>query len=360
MQPRSAGHRFSAVVIGAGVAGMLASVRLAEAGIEHVVLEKNDDVGGSWYENTYPGAGVDTPSYLYSYSFFDRDWSTHFGKRDEVQAYLRRRSPTPTTCATGIRFGTEVTRAAYDAAAQRWRVTACDADGTEQVLEAPVLITAVGVLNRPKLPPLPGLDTFEGPLFHSAPLARGARRRRPRGKRVAIVGTGASAMQIGPADRRHGRLASRSSSARPSGSRRTTCTSPPSATQVHWLMEHVPYYRGVVPSPALLDLQRQGPPDPAGRPGVGRRSGVDQRRQPRPPSVLRALPDAPSWTAATDLVAKALPDYPPFGKRMLLDNGWFRDAAATARRAGHRGGQRGDTEGPRATPQASSASTTSW
>src|SRR3954449_10061590 len=86
-EARPAGD-FSVVVIGAGIAGMLASARLTEAGIDHVVLEKNADVGGSWYENTYPGAGVDTPSYLYSYSFFPRAWSTHFGKRDEVQDYL--------------------------------------------------------------------------------------------------------------------------------------------------------------------------------------------------------------------------------------------------------------------------------
>ncbi len=108
---------FRVVVIGAGVSGMLAAIRLAEAGIEHVVLEKNDDVGGTWLENAYPGAGVDTPSHLYSYSFAPRRWSTHFGKRDEVLTYLR-------DVADGhdlrkvIRFGTEVASAEYRD--QRW------------------------------------------------------------------------------------------------------------------------------------------------------------------------------------------------------------------------------------------------
>jgi 4-hydroxyacetophenone monooxygenase len=74
------------IVIGAGVSGILAAIKLAEAGIAHVVLEKNADVGGTWLENSYPGAGVDTPSHLYSYSFAPRAWSTHFGKRDEVWA----------------------------------------------------------------------------------------------------------------------------------------------------------------------------------------------------------------------------------------------------------------------------------
>lgn len=80
--------RLHAIVIGAGIAGMLASVELTRAGIPHVIVEKNDEVGGSWWENRYPGAGVDTPSHLYSISSFPHNWSTHFGKRDEVQNYL--------------------------------------------------------------------------------------------------------------------------------------------------------------------------------------------------------------------------------------------------------------------------------
>ena len=108
------GTGFRVVVIGAGLSGMLAAIRLREAGIGCVVLEKNDDVGGTWLENGYPGAGVDTPSHLYSFSFAPKQWTTHFGKRDEVLAYLREVADRYDLRGM-IRFGTEAAGAAYDA-----------------------------------------------------------------------------------------------------------------------------------------------------------------------------------------------------------------------------------------------------
>ncbi len=219
----------TALVIGAGVAGMLISTQLAEAGIEHTVLEKNDEVGGSWYENHYPGAGVDTPSYLYSISSFDHDWSTHFGKRDEVQGYLQAFADHHRV-RDRIRFGTEVVSAAYDPATQHWNVHVRDRDGREHALTSRILISAVGILNRLKLPDLPGMDTFTGPLFPLGRVAGAPRRtrgahRQARGHRR--VGGRRPADRAG--HRRRGRLAA-SSSARPSGSPPTTTTSPPSAT----------------------------------------------------------------------------------------------------------------------------------
>src|SRR4051812_35073675 len=117
--PAVPGTDLRVVVIGAGVSGMLAAIRLHEAGIAHVVLEKNDDVGGTWLENAYPGAGVDTPSHLYSYSFAPRQWSTHFGKRDEVLGYLRGVADRY-GLRERIRFGVEAAGAEWDAARQRW------------------------------------------------------------------------------------------------------------------------------------------------------------------------------------------------------------------------------------------------
>ena len=245
-EPRSPGapsEEMSVIVVGAGIAGMLASTRLTEAGIAHVVLEKNPEVGGSWWENRYPGAGVDTPSYLYSLSGFEHDWSTHFGKRDEVQGYLEAFADRHDV-RRQVRFGVEVTRAAYDVERQLWAVTTRDAEGHTEELTARVLISAVGLLNRPKVPALPGIDTFTGPLFHSArwPVELDAPDALV-GKRVAIVGAGASAMQIGPAivDR--------------VGSLTVFQRSPQWIApnddyfagvedDVHWLMAHVPGYRG--------------------------------------------------------------------------------------------------------------------
>ncbi|HEV7212493.1 MAG TPA: NAD(P)/FAD-dependent oxidoreductase [Blastococcus sp.] len=317
-RPRTArADDFSVVVIGAGVAGMLASARLTEAGIAHVVLEKNDDVGGSWYENTYPGAGVDTPSYLYSYSFFPRAWSTHFGKRDEVQAYLLDFAEARDLRRT-IRFGTEVTSAAYDPAAQRWHVTAVGRDGEAQEFSANAVISAVGVLNRPKIPPLPGLDSFRGPLFHSAQWPEDVHLT---GKRVALVGAGASAMQIGPA------IADRV------GSLTVFQRSPqwiapndvyfsPVGEHVHWLMEHVPYYAAWyrarlswIYNDKVHPTLQVDPEWPEERLSINAANHGHRGFYER--YLTRQLEGRP------DLVAKSLPDYPPFGKRMLLDNGWY-------------------------------------
>jgi 4-hydroxyacetophenone monooxygenase len=296
---------------------MLASARLTEAGIEHVVLEKNEDVGGSWYENTYPGAGVDTPSYLYSYSFFPRAWSTHFGKRDEVQAYLLDFAEARDLRRT-IRFRTEVTSAAFDAAAQRWRVTAVGPDGEVQEFSANALISAVGVLNRPKIPPLPGLDTFRGPLFHSAQWPEDVDLT---GKRVALVGAGASAMQIGPAI------------AEQVGSLTVFQRSPqwiapndvyfsPVGEHVHWLMEHVPYYAAWyrarlswIYNDKVHPTLQIDPEWPEERLSINAANHGHRGFYER--YLTRELEGRP------DLIAKSLPDYPPFGKRMLLDNGWY-------------------------------------
>ncbi|OZE32325.1 monooxygenase, partial [Rhodococcus sp. 05-2254-6] len=137
--PVAAPNDLSVIVIGAGVSGMLAAIKLHEAGISHVVLEKNSDVGGGWFENTYPGAGVDTPSHLYSYSFAPRAWSTHFGKRDEVWQYLSDVA-SEHDLRQRIRFGTEVATAEYDAQRQGWTVRTVDGE----TLTADVVITATG------------------------------------------------------------------------------------------------------------------------------------------------------------------------------------------------------------------------
>jgi 4-hydroxyacetophenone monooxygenase len=302
---------FRVVVIGAGVSGMLAAIELAEAGIEHVVLEKNDDVGGTWLENGYPGAGVDTPSHLYSYSFAPRRWSTHFGKRDEVLAYLR-------DVADGhglrkvIRFGTEVASAEYRD--QRWVVTTT----AGETLEADAVITAVGQLNRPKIPALPGMDTFGGPLFHSA---RWPSDLDVSGKRVAIVGTGASAMQIVPAiagRATHVTVFQRS----PQWAAPSAVYFSPIDDAASLLMEHVPFYRRWYRTRLSWNTGDR----------VHASLQVDDEWE-HPERSVNAANDAhrrffthyleQELAERDDLLESALPDYPPFGKRMLLDNGWY-------------------------------------
>ncbi|MFC5746475.1 flavin-containing monooxygenase [Actinomadura rugatobispora] len=180
------------VIIGSGFGGIGMAIRLVQEGFgDVVVLEKAADLGGTWRDNTYPGAACDVPSHLYSFSFERKtDWSRRFPPQEEILDYLR-------DCAREygimplIRFGTEVTEARFDEGAGLWHVATSRGD----TLSARVLVSACGQLNRPVLPDIPGRETFTGASFHSARWDHGAALD---GRRVAIVGTGASAIQIIP------------------------------------------------------------------------------------------------------------------------------------------------------------------
>ena len=180
-------------IIGTGFGGLAAAVRLRQAGIEDLVLfEKSTDVGGVWRENIYPGAACDVPSHLYSLSFAPKaDWSRRFAPQEEIHQYLRDVARDFDLLGF-IRFGTEALTAAFDEDGGAWRLTL--GDGT--VHEAEVLIAATGQLSRPSTPDIPGLDRFEGALFHSA---RWDHDHDLAGERVAVIGTGASAVQFVPA-----------------------------------------------------------------------------------------------------------------------------------------------------------------
>src|SRR5688572_28250633 len=185
---------FRVAVIGAGMSGLVAAHRLNQAGIDVVVLEKNDDVGGTWLENSYPGCRVDVSNLFYCYSFAQRDdWPQHFSTQEVLLEYFRgvadRFGLRPL-----IRFGTEVLSAELDEATMRWTLRV-RADGGEDTLEADAIVSGVGQLNRPNVPDLPGGSTFAGPTFHSA---RWDHDVDLTGKRVVVIGTGASAAQFVP------------------------------------------------------------------------------------------------------------------------------------------------------------------
>ncbi|MFC6672055.1 flavin-containing monooxygenase [Marinobacterium aestuariivivens] len=186
---------FPVVIIGAGMGGILAGIRLDEAGIPYTIIEKNPGVGGTWFENKYPGCRVDVPGHSYSFSFEpNHDWRNHFPLSDEIREYYER-------CARDydveqkIRFETEVVSAVFDDPSQTWKVEIRDRDGHREVLEARAVISAVGQLNRPKMPDIPGLDRFEGQLVHSGAWPDSCQHE---GTRVAVIGSGASAFQIIP------------------------------------------------------------------------------------------------------------------------------------------------------------------
>src|SRR5580704_2367066 len=179
------------VIIGAGFSGLGAAIKLTQAGhTDLVILERAEDVGGTWRDNTYPGCRCDVQSNLYSYSFDPKpDWSETFPAQPELWAYLQR-----VTRKYGLdrylRLGHEVTDARWDVGARRWQVST-----TQGEFAARYLIAGAGFLVEPSLPDIPGIESFQGTVMHSA---RWDHSWQAAGRRVAVVGTGASAIQIVP------------------------------------------------------------------------------------------------------------------------------------------------------------------
>ena len=187
------GHQPTITIIGAGFGGLGTAMQLEHAGFTDVtILEKADRVGGVWRDNTYPNAACDVPSSLYSWSFAPNpDWPHRYSRQEEILGYIER-TATERGVTDRVRTGVEVVEAAYDAATCSWLLTTA----TGESISTDVLISAVGQLSRPSIPHLPGIDTFEGPAFHSAEWDHSVDLR---GKRIAVLGTGASAIQFVPA-----------------------------------------------------------------------------------------------------------------------------------------------------------------
>jgi cation diffusion facilitator CzcD-associated flavoprotein CzcO len=183
----------SIAIIGTGFGGLGMAIRLKRVGFHNLTLfEKADDVGGCWRDNTYPGAACDVPSHLYSYSFAQNtEWSRRFAPQAEIHQYLRDTAD-KFGIVPHIRFNAEVTALEFVEATATWAITL--EDGSAHV--ADVIITATGLLSRPLIPGIPGIDTFEGEQFHSATWNHDYDLT---GKSVAVVGTGASAIQFVPA-----------------------------------------------------------------------------------------------------------------------------------------------------------------
>ncbi|WP_075296847.1 MULTISPECIES: NAD(P)/FAD-dependent oxidoreductase [unclassified Pseudonocardia] len=308
------------LIIGSGLSGLCMAVKLEEAGVPYTILEKNDEVGGTWLENTYPGCGVDTPSHLYSFSFFPNTrWDRYFAKRPQVSAYLER-----LTDAHGVRrnieFGVEVENAEFDSTSDTWRVSTVDSDGIRATRSSRVLISAVGMVNRPSVPHLPGLDSFEGPTMHTAEWRSDVDLA---GKRVAVVGTGASAMQLVPSvaeDTERITVFQRSKQwALPHPNYHRAVSE-----DVKHLMEVVPYYAAWYRLRAFWNFSDRLHPslqiDPDWPHPERSINAVNDRHRVFLTEYIRSE----LGEQADELLDACLPDYPPYGKRPLLDNGWYR------------------------------------
>jgi cation diffusion facilitator CzcD-associated flavoprotein CzcO len=182
-------------IVGAGLSGLAMAIQLVRSGVrDFTIIEQSDAVGGTWRDNTYPGSGCDVPSHLYSFSFSPKsDWTRRFAEQPEILTYAER-CVQRFRLGPHLRLGTTVQRADFDEAGRRWRLVLTSAGGEEQI-EADDVIFACGQLNRPHVPDLQGLTEFAGPMWHSARWDHGCDLD---GKRVAVVGSGASAIQFVP------------------------------------------------------------------------------------------------------------------------------------------------------------------
>ncbi len=315
---------FTVAIIGAGMSGILAGIRLKQAGVPFVILEKNHDVGGTWLENTYPGARVDVSNAFYSYSFAQKtDWPKHYSTQDVLLDYFRDVAG-EYGIREHVRFNTEVLEAAWDEANGSWRLCLRNAGGGEETLEAQAVISAVGQLNRPKMPDIKGMETFRGPSFHSA---RWDHSVDLKGKRVVVIGTGASAAQFIPA-------------IAPEVADLTVFQRTPPwlvpVPQYHdevprglqWLFRHVPHYVHWYRFWLFWNTTD----------GMLAAATVDESWEPKDLAVsaandqLRMLLTGylhMQFGDRPDLLEKVLPKYPPAAKRLVLDNGIW---AATLKR----------------------------
>ncbi|GHE93828.1 putative monooxygenase y4iD [Amycolatopsis deserti] len=309
---------FSAIVIGAGISGMLAAHHLRQAGIACTIIESGERVGGTWWHNRYPGCGVDVPSHLYSFSGVVADWPYYYATRDEIHAYLE--SVAAEWDIPGCtRFSTRATAARWDEAGRQWSVEITGPDGTREVLRADILISGVGAFGKPKLPDVPGLDRFAGTWCHTATWPEGLDLA---GKRVGVIGNGASAMQVVPAIAGTAEFLTvfqRSAHwVAPFEKFRVPVPDP-----VRFLLREVPLYRSWyrqrlawVLNDTLYQALQKDPDWPHQDRSINAINEGHRRFFTR--YISAELAGRP------DLVEKVTPSYPPFGKRILLDNGWYR------------------------------------
>jgi len=315
-QLKDAARKLKVLVVGAGMSGLLTGIRLAQAGVEFEIVDKNADVGGTWFENTYPGCRVDNSNHMYSYSFEPNHfWPQHFSPQPVLLGYFRGIAD-KYGLRKKIRFETLVESVAWDDAKSVWRAQLKGKDGRTESVEANVVVTAVGQLNRPRFPEIEGRDTFEGPAFHSAEWRHDVDLK---GKRVAVIGTGASAYQFVP-------------EIAPDVAKLTVFQrNPPWGLPVphyhedvpegmKWTLEHVPFYdkwyrfwlfwmttEGFLPM-VKSDPQWNGSPGAVSAENAMLREMATQ-------SLSAQVADRP------DLADKVIPQYPIGGKRAVLDNG---------------------------------------
>ena len=304
------------LIIGAGMSGILAGIKLAEMGIKFKIYEKNIRAGGTWYENKYPGSRVDIANHFYSYSFEEHNWSEHFSQQPELLDYFEK-------CfyKYGIDkstyFEREVISADFDELAGLWSIKSQN-HGNYVHEKANIIISCVGQLNQPHIPDISSINDFKGDIFHSS---RWPDHDVITDKKVALIGSGASAFQIVP------------SIAKATKNLTIFQRSPPwmfPNPKYHeevdegkkWLLTNLPYYsrwyRFLLFYPGSDQLLDSLLIDPKWHESASINKHNDEMREFFTEAMTSQISDE-------SLIKKVIPKYPPFGKRMLQDNGsWLK------------------------------------
>jgi 4-hydroxyacetophenone monooxygenase len=312
---------FKAIIIGGGVSGICAGIRLQEYAIDFTIIEKNAGFGGTWKDNKYPAAGVDTPNHLYSFSFAPNDWSRYFSLRGEIIGYIEAVA-LDYELSKNTHFETTVVDAKFETGSKKWHVRTRGPNGQQETLIGNVILSAVGLLSVPFVPDIAGLDTFTGKTCHTAQWPSDLDLT---GKKVAIVGNGASAMQVAPAI--VDKVKSLTIFAR---SKQWAAPFPQFQQQVpehiRFLLKEVPLYQGWYRqrlawtfNDRLHGALQRDPEWPDKARSINATN--DRHRKIFLNYIENELGDR------QDLLEDLVPDYPPYGKRILLDNGWYRTVA---------------------------------
>ena len=310
---------FKVLVIGAGLTGILAGIELERAGYDHVIIEKNEEVGGTWWKNRYPGVGVDTPSHFYSYSFeISPEWNHYHPHGADMREYFRAVAD-KYGVRRNIRFQTVVHSLVFDDDAALWNVTVEDLKtGKREVIKANAVFNAFGTTDRWSLPDIKGIDSFKGVITHSAGYDENTVLK---GKKVAVIGTGASSAQIVST------IASEVDELVVFMRTKHWMINNPETTKevpepVKWALRHIPHYKewfrfrifwfaadGLYPN---VVKDPSYPED-----GIAVSALNEGMRQYALSHMHHKLAGRP------DLIEKLTPDFPIFSKRVVMDAGWY-------------------------------------
>ncbi|MHB1329754.1 MAG: flavin-containing monooxygenase, partial [Gemmatimonadales bacterium] len=305
------------LVVGTGFSGIGMAVRLKELGIPYSVVDKQSRIGGTWERNQFPESRVDTTSYVYQYSFVDKyPWKEHYAPRDQVREYLEHVADTYGV-TPNIRLETEVVESRFNSETSVWEVLLRDANGREWREQANFIVSASGLFSTPKTPNFPGLDTFSGPIIHSA---KWDPEFDPKGKRVAIVGNGSTGVQIMPwlaENAEHVHVLQRT----PQWISPLEKYKEPVSKEIQWLHDNIPFYwrwscyNARLVRATLGDAQEYDRAWQAAGGAVSRRN--DGLRANLTEYIAAKLGHRP------ELQAACTPSYAPLARRLVVDNGWY-------------------------------------